>query len=53
MDDAGTSGGSGVVLVNAPASASFTITPGTNTEITNPDGTKTAVFTVNGTLQHG
>jgi len=46
-------GGPGVVLVNAPADADFTIGPPTNVEITNPDGTKTAVFTVSGTIQNG
>ena len=53
MDTPGAKGADGIVLVNGPAAANFTIAPGTNTEVTNPDGTKTAVFTVSGTLQHG
>ena len=50
-------GGSGVVLLNVPSgnasTESFTIAPGTNTLVTNPDGSKTAVFTVSGTIQQG
>jgi hypothetical protein len=53
MDTPGALGADGIVLVNGPAGASFTVAPGTNTIVTNPDGTKTAVFTVSGTLQHG
>ena len=50
-------GGSGVVLLNVPSAnasgASFTVAPGTNTVVDNPDGSKTAVFTVSGTIQQG
>ena len=49
------SGGSGIVLVHVPSSdaskENFTLAPGTNTLVTNGDGSKTAVFTVSGTIQ--
>jgi hypothetical protein len=46
----GTGGGSGIVVINAPSSANFTVTPGTNTVATAPDGNKVAIFTVSGTI---
>ena len=48
-------GGSGIVLIRVPAAdaskENFTLAPGTNTLVTNPDGSKTAVFTVNGSIK--
>jgi len=48
-------GGSGIVLIRVPsANASkenFTLAPGTNTLVSNPDGSKTAVFTVTGSIK--
>ena len=53
----GLAGGSGIVLINVPSGdaskAKFTVAPGTNTIVTNPDGSKTAVFTVSGSIQQG
>jgi hypothetical protein len=47
-------GGSGIVLINIPSAsvpkANLTLAPGTNTLVTNPDGSKTAVFTVSGSI---
>jgi hypothetical protein len=43
-------GGSGVVIVSAPAAATLTVAPGTNTVATAPGGQKVATFTVSGTL---
>ena len=43
-------GGSGVVVVRAPSAATFTVSPGTNTTSTAPNGDKVATFTVSGTL---
>ena len=43
-------GGSGVVIVSAPADATLTVAPGTNTVATAPGGQKVATFTVSGTL---
>ena len=48
-------GGSGIVLIRVPAAnaskENFTLAPGTNTLVTNPDGSKTAVFTVTGSIK--
>ena len=48
-------GGSGIVLIRVPAAdaskENFTLAPGTNTLVTNPDGSKTAVFTVSGSIK--
>jgi hypothetical protein len=48
-------GGSGIVLIRVPATdaskENFTLAPGTNTLVTNPDGSKTAVFTVSGSIK--
>jgi hypothetical protein len=53
----GLSGGSGIVLINVPSGdaskAKFTVAPGTNTIVDNPDGSKTAIFTVSGSIQQG
>ncbi len=43
-------GGSGRVIVKAPADSTLTVSPGTNTTSTHPDGNKVANFTVSGTL---
>ena len=43
-------GGSGVVIVQAPAAATLTVSPGINTTSTAPSGAKVATFTVSGTL---
>jgi hypothetical protein len=47
-------GGSGIVLINIPSvnvpKANLTLSPVTNTLVTNPDGSKTAVFTVSGSI---
>ena len=43
-------GGSGIVIVKAPSSATLAVSPGTNTTGTHPDGGKLATFTVSGTL---
>jgi len=43
-------GGSGVIIVRAPACAVFTVAPGCNTITTAPGGEKIATFTVSGTL---
>ena len=43
-------GGSGIVIVKAPSSATLAVAPGTNTTGTHPDGGKLATFTVSGTL---
>ena len=40
--------GSGVVIVQAPAAATLTVSPGTNTTSTAPSGAKVATFTVSG-----
>jgi hypothetical protein len=47
------SGGSGIIIVRAPSTATLTATPGTNTVTTSPapDGSaQIATFTVSGTL---
>jgi hypothetical protein len=49
MGNTGGSGGSGVVILRAPAANSWTVAPGTNSTGTAPDGTKLATFTVSGT----
>jgi hypothetical protein len=43
-------GGSGVVIVSAPADATLSVSPGTNSTGTAPGGQKLATFTVSGTL---
>jgi hypothetical protein len=43
-------GGSGIVIVKAPATATLGVSPGTNSTGTHPDGSKLATFTVSGTL---
>jgi len=43
-------GGSGIVIVRAPSTASFTVSPGTNSVQTAPNGDKIGVFTVSGNL---
>jgi hypothetical protein len=45
-----TSGGSGIVVVRAPSTAKFTVSPGTNTVTTAPNGDKIGTFTVSGNL---
>lgn len=46
-------GGSGVIIIRGPASAKFTVSPGTNTVTTAPGGEQIATFTVSGTLSGG
>jgi hypothetical protein len=49
----GAAGGSGIVIVRAPGSASISASPGTNTVTTLPapaGGCKVATFTVSGDL---
>jgi hypothetical protein len=48
----GASGGSGIVYLRAPASSGpkISVTPGTNTKTTAPDGATLLTFTVNGSL---
>jgi hypothetical protein len=43
-------GGSGIVIVRAPSSATLAVSPGTNSTSTHPGGDKIATFTVSGTL---
>jgi len=43
-------GGSGIVVLRAPSTVTFTVAPGTNTVTTAPNGDKVATFTVSGTL---
>ena len=47
---AGQSGGSGRVIINFPSSLTIGVTPCTNSVNPSPGSTKTAVFTVSGTL---
>ena len=44
------SGGSGIVIVRAPSTTTFAVSPGTNSTSTHPGGDKIATFTVSGTL---
>ena len=46
----GGAGGSGIVIIRAPADKTLTVTPGTNTTSTHPAGCKLATFTVTGCL---
>jgi len=46
----GGSGGSGIVIIKGPALRTFTVSPGTNTTSTAPDGSKRATFTVSGSI---
>ena len=46
----GGSGGSGIVIVRAPSTTTFAVSPGTNSTSTHPGGDKLATFTVSGTL---
>jgi hypothetical protein len=46
----GQAGGPGIVVVRAPSSITFAVTPCTNTLSTHPGGDKIAKFTVSGTL---
>jgi hypothetical protein len=46
----GSGGGSGIVVLRAPSSSTFSVAPGTNTVTTAPTGQKIATFTVSGTL---
>ena len=48
----GGNGGSGIVVIRAPAGASsrLSVSPGTNTKTTSPDGATILTFTVTGTL---
>jgi hypothetical protein len=43
-------GGSGRVIINFPSASTVSVAPGTNTVNPSPGCTKTAVFTVSGTL---
>jgi hypothetical protein len=52
-NNGGSGGGSGIVIIRAPGSAAFSVSPGTNTVTTLPapaGGCKVATFTVSGTL---
>ena len=46
----GGNGGSGRVVVRGPSAFTFSVSPGTNTTTTAPNGDKVAIFTVSGTL---
>jgi hypothetical protein len=46
----GYQGGSGIIIIRAPSIAKFTVSPGTNTISTAPNGDKVATFTVSGNL---
>ena len=47
----GSPGGSGVIILRAPACAVFTVSPGCNTITTEPGGDQIATFNVTGTLR--
>jgi hypothetical protein len=46
-----TVGGSGVVILRAPSTSKFSVSPGTNTVTSAPNGDLLATFTVTGTLK--
>ena len=46
-------GGSGIVIIRSNDKAKFSVSPGTNTVTTAPNGDKVATFTVSGTLTVG
>jgi hypothetical protein len=46
----GVAGGSGRVIINLPSASTVAVAPGTNSVNPSPGCTKTAVFTVSGTL---